>query len=367
VNAPAWYLEGFENNKHQLLRVALTTFPFSVGRTTDCDLPLNSLRISQVHAEFFSKDNDLWLRDRHSTNGTFVNGQRIESEQVLHPGDIVHFADLEFRLDERQLGSQENMFAETLPITKDDLQSGKYREFRDMLASRKLQVVFQPLVNLQNASLLGYESLGRGLLDGHSILAQDLFAMAETLGIPAELSRLLREQGASTATLFANELPIFVNTHPAELNDFESLIASLQQLRENFPLRHIVLEIHESAVTDLEKLQLLRIRLKELNMGIAFDDFGVGQARLIELSDAAPHYLKFDESLIRNIHRASKQRRDLVKTLVHLALSMNIIPIAEGIEKQQEAEICQELGFIYGQGFHLGRPVPVEELVESVV
>lgn len=291
-----------------------------------------------------------------------MNGHRLLAECQLQSGDIVHFADLEFHVGERRLPSQEKMYAATVPVTKGDFDSGKYREFREMLATKTVEIVFQPLVKLNDLSILGYESLGRGVIDNEVITAPQLFVMAETVGLPAQLSRLLREKGTEVAEGFSADTQIFVNTHPAELKDVSTLLDSLTQLRQHYAHRPIVLEIHESAATGPVDLQQLRDRLVELNINVAFDDFGVGQARLVELSEAAPQYLKFDASLIHNIHRASKKRCEMLKTLVHMAIDLDIIAVAEGIEKQAEADLCKDLGFEYGQGFLFGYPLAIEDI-----
>jgi EAL domain-containing protein (putative c-di-GMP-specific phosphodiesterase class I) len=63
------------------------------------------------------------------------------------------------------------------------------------------------------------------------------------------------------------------------------------------------------AFADVGVLSELRKALRSLNIGLAFDDFGAGQARLVELADAPPDYIKLDISLIRDIDRAPKARR----------------------------------------------------------
>ena len=97
-------------------------------------------------------------------------------------------------------------------------------------------------------------------------------------------------------------------------------------------------------------------------MRLAYDDFGAGRARLRELAEAPPHYLKFDRSLIRGLDRASQSRRSLVRSLVSLAGDLEIETVAEGLETEAEAEICQELGFDFGQGLLFGAPLEAPEV-----
>src|SRR5262245_50455563 len=76
-------------------RVPLLAFPFTIGRLAPADLLVNSSRVSREHAVLVCEDGRFLLRDRGSTNGTFVNGQRIQ-EVELQDGDTLVIADVEF-------------------------------------------------------------------------------------------------------------------------------------------------------------------------------------------------------------------------------------------------------------------------------
>lgn len=368
VSPPTWFLEGFEGEDRKVLRTPLRSSPFLVGRRSGCDLTLGSRMVSQRHAELYARGDILWLRDLGSTNGTFVNGQRLQGETHLRHGDILHFADLEFRLIEQDSAPSEPSLSQTLRMTRGDLLgvgTAKYRELRDMLRDRTIESVGQPLVSLVDGSILGYEMLGRGRLDGKLASPAELFIMAETIGLATELSSIFRDKAVEEALELPPATKIFVNTHPAELRDGPELLESVRGLRQRHQDRNLVLEIHESAVTDLGTLRELRRELDHLGVELAFDDFGTGQARLLELTDTAPHYLKFDVALIRNLHQAPRQRRGMVRTLVQLVLDMDIVAIAEGIEQTEEAKVCAELGFQYAQGYHFGRPAPIGSFLDA--
>ena len=99
--------------------------------------------------------------------------------------------------------------------------------------------------------------------------------------------------------------------------------------------------------------------LNELRIGLAYDDFGAGQARLMELVEVPPDVLKFDVKLIRGLSSASQQHRSMVGSLIKIVKDLNVIPLAEGVEMDTEADICRELGFELAQGYLFGRPGPV--------
>jgi EAL domain-containing protein (putative c-di-GMP-specific phosphodiesterase class I) len=192
-----------------------------------------------------------------------------------------------------------------------------------------------------------------------------MFAAARVLNLEAELSRIFREEGIRTGKVLPNAHALFVNTHPAEIEDLDLLIFSLGELRELEPQRPMVLEIHEAAVTCGDEMRTLRTALNKLHMGLAYDDFGAGQARLIELVDVPPDYLKFDMKLVQNLTAASAERRRMLESLVKMVHELGITPLAEGIETEGDHEICLQSGFALAQGFLYGYPELPKRLLPS--
>jgi EAL domain-containing protein (putative c-di-GMP-specific phosphodiesterase class I) len=119
----------------------------------------------------------------------------------------------------------------------------------------------------------------------------------------------------------------------------------------------MVLEVHEEAVADSLSMHKLRDQLAALGIGLAYDDFGAGQARLQELVEVPPHFLKLHMSLIRGIDQ-DVTRQELIQALNPVITKLGVQVIAEGIETEQEAGVCLGLGCHLGQGFLFGRPQP---------
>lgn len=160
------------------------------------------------------------------------------------------------------------------------------------------------------------------------------------------------------------KLNLFVNTHPTELQG-EGLVETLRELRTSFPEQPITLEIHEAAVTNPRLVGQLREFLSELDMRLAFDDFGAGQARLLELAEVRPDYLKFDMKLIQGIDRASPSRQQLVALLAKMVKELGIQSLAEGVETESEHNTLRQMGFALGQGFYYGRPCTLSKFTED--
>jgi EAL domain-containing protein (putative c-di-GMP-specific phosphodiesterase class I) len=224
-------------------------------------------------------------------------------------------------------------------------------------------MVFQPIVLLSRGTVAAYEALGRGRHDQLPEGPLDLLKIAESIGKEAELSRLFRRK-AVELTARRTDLPtIFLNTHKIELAR-PGLLESLEELREIAPQLDLALEIHESVLTRPAQIAELRSLLLERNIALAYDDFGAreDQRRLLELAEAPPHYLKFDRRLIADLDQAPGAKRRVLHSLLSLARDLLVKTVAEGIETPAEARACADLGFAYGQGFHYGRPRPIEQL-----
>jgi EAL domain-containing protein (putative c-di-GMP-specific phosphodiesterase class I) len=130
----------------------------------------------------------------------------------------------------------------------------------------------------------------------------------------------------------------------------------MERIRREFPTIALVLEIHEKAAPSLADMKKICRELEFLNIKLAYDDFGAGQARLVELVEAPAHYLKFDISLVHNIDKAELAKRNMVQSLVSLSKNMGIMTLAEGLETRAEVMTCREMGFDLIQGYYYGEP-----------
>ncbi len=363
-----WCLESTADGGRSLERIQIQNLPFRIGRLDELELPLSNQSVSKHHAEIHLANDALTLLDLGSTNGTFVNRRRIEGSIELQEGDILHFAEIEFRIGRstNEAFSAEETDGGTLSLTRLELPQqfiGGTREMNELLDREMATVVFQPVVSLPKGEVLAYEVLGRGL---HGDLPRNptgLFRIAETIHREAELSRLFRKKSALQASKAEDELPLlFLNTHPNEIGEPE-LVKSLKEIREIVPKIGIALEIHEGALAEPKVIAELKEELNELEIRLALDDFGLGE-RFLQLAEVPPDYLKFDISLVKNLVDASSSKRRLLAMLMAAAREVGAQPIAEGIETEREAGVCTMMGFTLAQGYLYSKPVPLSELVE---
>lgn len=355
-----WFLCGRPGPESLPQEVGVTGAQLTVGRRPDNGLCLANSTVSGRHAEVVCIGGDLYVRDMGSTNGTLVNGQRASGLTRLNEDDTLHFGTALFRVKRRLPRTP------SATVTADVAHEAlAHLQFEKLLSMPALLPHFQPIVRFSNNATVGYEVLARSRLVGLETPLK-MFKVAEARGFEVELSRLSRKLGLGIGRILGPGVQIYLNTHPAELEGLD-LVDSIEQLRGEFPDSQIVLEIHEASVTSPAHLREIRKHLTALKVLLAYDDFGAGQARLMELAEVPPDVLKFDRGLVQDIAAAPAQRQELVASLVRIVRNLNAAPLAEGIESPEDAEACRQLGFELGQGFHFGRPAAATEWLSTAI
>lgn len=355
-----WTLSGQLSNDEPMRQFTVDKSPYTVGRRAEMSLCIASPTVSGQHAELLVEGDQLLVHDLGSTNGTFVNGTRVRDRSVLNHNDLVQFAQVVLRV------SRSATTAHSATIENDSSDRAlALIQFDKLMTERAVVPHFQPILTMDERTYLGYEVLGRSWLFGLSD-PQSMFTAAAILNLESELSRIFRIEGVREGRGLAEQHLLFLNTHPTEFADLELLVFSLRELREIAPQRPIVLEIHEAIATQATAMRELRAALTDLGMGLAYDDFGAGQARLVELAEVPPDYLKFDMQLVQKLDQASAERRTMVSRLVQMSLDLGIQPLAEGVETQGEHQACLDLGFTCAQGYLYSQPKPAEEFVHQM-
>ena len=354
-----WFFAGQTSPDGPIRRVEVVNTPLVIGRREDVGLTLPCSSVSGRHAEIFEHEDGLWVRDLSSTNGTYVNGKQVEAPMELQENDILQFATVVFRVGRDDVESNDKA-----TVCQDACdQALSLMQFDRLIEGNAVVPYFQPIVRLDDDEFVleAYEVLARSRLIGLST-PREMFETAAQLNLETELSRIMRSAGLQQARQFDDSTTIYVNTHPSELKD-EEMYDSLREVRAQHPTMNITLEIHEASITDPGAVRELRMVLDDLGMGLAFDDFGAGQARLVELSEVAPDCLKFDMKLVQGIHSAPAGRQRVVESLIKMVNELGVASLVEGVETREDHETLVQMGAKLGQGFYYGRPCSIDEIV----
>jgi EAL domain-containing protein (putative c-di-GMP-specific phosphodiesterase class I)/ActR/RegA family two-component response regulator len=219
-------------------------------------------------------------------------------------------------------------------------------------AIEKLWMATQPIVSWPDKSVIAYEALVR--TDEPTLRnPANLFDVAERLGRVTELGRAIRKLVARLLPEAPKSALVFVNLHPADLEDEELL--SDDGMLTRFSER-IVLEITERATLESISSLSKRVgRLRELGFRLAVDDLGAGYAGLSNFASLEPEIVKADMSLVRGID-SSPLKQKLMRTIATLTHDLKIRLVAEGIETEAERDCLLSLGASTLQGYLFAKP-----------
>jgi len=194
------------------------------------------------------------------------------------------------------------------------------RKIREVIQKNSIKMYYQPIVELKNQKIFGFESLFR-------------------------------------------LITISINISPLQLNkpDFDKEIIKKLQEKDIQPDK-IIIEITEGALMEniSDSIKKLK-RLKSYGIQIGIDDFGTGYSSLNYLKNLPADYLKIDISFVSGI---GKNRSDemIIKTIISMAKNLEMKTIAEGIENEDQARFLTEEGCDFGQGYYFGKPSPQNEI-----
>ena len=268
-------------------------------------------------------------------------------------------------LDERDLGVlrlfSEFVSAQLERFVKRQRRTGRLvSQIRSIIDGCKYETFVQPIVNLEDEEVAGYEALTRFSEEPYrppNVWFDE--AGSVNLGVELELATLCK------AIRYISEFPgrtyVSLNVSPETVlhQDFDACFADA-------PLDRIALEVTEHlAISDYGEIVMKFERLREQGIKIVIDDAGAGYASFRHILQINPDIIKLDRSIISGIDQ-SPGNRALAAALVKYAAETDTKTVAEGVETQSELDVLKTLGINKVQGYLLGKPVPVEQVVQCL-
>lgn len=223
-------------------------------------------------------------------------------------------------------------------------------QLAEIINSRRITVVRQPIIELETGEIVGNEALARGPA-GYFEAPETLFRCARDYGMLLDLDRVCFELALAGLRPGLN----FVNLAPES-------VATIAVPRQEELRGRLVIEVTETALDGiLEGMEAVFSEWRAKGVMLAVDD--VGKGGLASVARLRPDFLKIDRSLVRDCHRSFVSRA-ILKHLNLIAADIGALCVAEGIERPEELEAVRAVGIKYGQGYLLGRPA-MDEVAQA--
>jgi diguanylate cyclase (GGDEF)-like protein len=245
-------------------------------------------------------------------------------------------------------------------------------ELRAAMQSSEIVVHYQPIVDLQSRKTLGAEALLRWHNPQRGLMATPEFvALAEETGLIMHLGLWVVEQAIGSLAVWDQRtkepLSVSINLSARQLTSdhlVEDIVGCFERAGAD-PAR-VTFEVTESSLVDLGGEAVGNLtRLRGLGSKIALDDFGTGWSSLSYLQRLPVDCLKLDRSFVARLDEGGKERA-VVGSMVSLAHALDLMVVAEGVERTAELDVLVDLGCDAAQGFLLQTPCNSDALLEAV-
>lgn len=234
-------------------------------------------------------------------------------------------------------------------------------EYLEMLADGRLTAYFQPVLDVKQLKVVGFEVLARGVgKDGSIVPPGQLFDWARKTDTLFYLDRACREIAVKTAAVKKlNNFLIFINFTPTAIYDPQFCLKDTVDWATQLHLdpKNLVFEVVESEkVEDLGHLKNILDYYRSKGFRVALDDVGSGYSNLNVIAELKPDIIKIDREIIRNVHE-DKIKNAILEALVRIARECGIDVLAEGVETVEEFEFLRDK-VDFAQGYFFGKPAP---------
>jgi diguanylate cyclase (GGDEF)-like protein/PAS domain S-box-containing protein len=242
------------------------------------------------------------------------------------------------------------------------------QDLSNAIAGGQLRLLYQPLINAADQSLVGFEALIRWHHPTRGVVSPvEFIPLAEETGLIMHLGDWVIEEACRAAATWPDNITVAVNLSARQLV-LPALPATVNAALSKHRVKANRLELEVTETVFLEdtagSLDVLK-RLRALGVGIALDDFGTGYSSLGYLNKAVFHKLKIDGSFVREAAN-NKETVAIIQSIVQLAKSFRMTITAEGVETADDFTRMRELGCHQIQGYLFGRPMSFERASELV-
>ena len=245
------------------------------------------------------------------------------------------------------------------------------RQLRDDFGERKLQLWYQPQIDLVTQEIIGMEALLRWPSSDGGFVSPAVFVpLAEYSGLIIDIGAWVMQEACEKLRLLTEAnfigLRMAVNVSMPQFRDPAFIDLVKKAITDNSLAPDCIeLEITESIVMDEPQLVVDALHeLKEFGVKVALDDFGTGFSSMSYLQQLPLDRLKVDRAFVNEI--SPNKSAFIAETIVTLGAKLGLRTIAEGIEKPEQANFLLKLGCDEAQGFMYAKPMPFDDLLTFI-
>jgi diguanylate cyclase (GGDEF)-like protein len=243
------------------------------------------------------------------------------------------------------------------------------RIIRDAVATDGFVLHYQPVFEMANKHLVGFEALVRlPAPDGTLIPPATFIPLAEEMRLIDKIGTWVLRDACRTATTWPDDLTVAVNLSPAQFESdaIEQTVADALK-GTGLPPHRLELEITETLLLEnTEAIMATLKKLKDMGVSIVMDDFGTGYSSLSYLWKFPFDKIKIDRSFMESFEKSGRDVETVVKTIIALGREMNMRVTVEGVETAAEVDFLYDASADQVQGFYFGRPLPASQLTADV-
>ncbi len=243
-------------------------------------------------------------------------------------------------------------------------------ELRQAIKQEEFVLYYQPIVDLNNGRITGFEALIRWMHPEKGLVPPNIFIpIAEETELIIPMGEWVLLSAARQLKTWQNsgfDITMNINLSGVQFRD-KGLLNTLEKIfaKAEVNNRDINLELTESVVMDDAQKSIASLeKIKELGFKISVDDFGTGYSSLNYLQRFPIDSLKIDRSFVNML--STDNGMSLVKAILAMTQSLNLKAVAEGIETPQQMYSLRALNCSYAQGYYFARPMPADEATAFV-
>ncbi|MEX2185329.1 MAG: EAL domain-containing protein [Pirellulales bacterium] len=340
-------------------KIWLAQFPFTIGRQEAADHSINSTRVSREHCRISRSSKGFKIRDLGSTNGTYVNGERID-EVPLHDGDLVSVADMEFtffsgeasvvdaatqRIAPKSGSAAEDVVGDSLVQT--------VRWMNETVTQGGLPTTFQRIVSLEGGQTFGWDVVVFDPADAIEQAAQALLAGTDcrVTRRARQVSRLVAIERIAAARVAGRAL---LRIDPIELGDHR-LADRVGKLANLLGRGRVVVDLDESVTHDARQFRAFCEAMAQRDVAVSLRGFAAGRAQMADYADCPPQFVRFAPQMTSDLDGNSRRKKQ-VQAAIEAASELDAQIIVTNVADGEQAELCRELGCHLAVGTHFGGP-----------